>query len=127
MSRKTIPAWTAVLARWHRPPARPGRRCNSNPMMTDDDVEFWSDILNFRALLDDIHDQCIRTGSRIQPLDTVALAAASILLRDGFESRITPYVGRCPTCLSDREFRTERERDLWLRYHAHHEDYADVV
>lgn len=92
-----------------------------------DDVEFWSDVLNFRALLNDIHYQCKRTGARVQPLDTVALAAASILLRDGFESQITPYVGRCRICLSNRSFRSERERDLWVRYHAHHEDYADVV
>ncbi|WP_216639183.1 hypothetical protein, partial [Mycobacterium asiaticum] len=42
------------------------------PLMTDDDVQAWGDMLHLRALLDELHNLCIDTGGRI---DTVPVEA----------------------------------------------------
>lgn len=38
--------------------------------------------------------------------------------------QVTLFVGRCPDCNWTRTFRSEVERDRWLRMHPHAEDYS---
>jgi len=58
------------------------------PSMTDDDVDFWSDILYLRALVDEVHDTCLATAQSAPDFPEVlslTLDCALELARDGFE------------------------------------------
>jgi hypothetical protein len=34
---------------------------------------------------------------------------------------LKPFIGMCHECLTVKEFPTERERDLWEKFHPHQE------
>ena len=65
-----IPGWTRVLAGWQR--AANARALQDLPMiqigplMTDDDVDFHSDLIELRCQLDDLHAACTETGEKLR-------------------------------------------------------------
>ena len=57
------------------------------PSMTDEDVAFWSDLLYFRALIDEIQDTCLATAQSAPDFPaflSLQLDAALELCRTGF-------------------------------------------
>ncbi len=72
---------------WQLPDEIPALVLRLDPVMSDDDVNAWNDILYFRGLTDEIRDECIRTSGRLQPLPTIlstTLDLACELVRSGF-------------------------------------------
>lgn len=71
MSR-ALGGWTRTLANWlraswpvsHEPLDLP--EVKIGPLMTDDDVEFWSDYMELRNSLDDLLDACIASGDKLR-------------------------------------------------------------
>jgi hypothetical protein len=62
---------------------------STNPLIltTDDDVNFWGDMLYARGILDEIVEDCRMLGERIRPLPSImssSLDLALELVRDAF-------------------------------------------
>jgi len=60
------------------------------PSMTDDDVDFWSDLLCLRALVDEVQDTCLATAQSAWDFPAVMslqLDAAIQLCREGFTTK----------------------------------------
>lgn len=65
-----VGGWTRTLALWQR--AANVRALQDlptiqiGPLMTDDDVNFHSDLIELRCQLDDLHGACIDTGEKLR-------------------------------------------------------------
>lgn len=80
-SVRNILPWPQFTPFTVRPPLR------LEPMMTDDDCEFHSDMLYFRALRECIENDCIRAPRSLDPFPaalSTALDAALILVAHDF-------------------------------------------
>ncbi|WP_459979752.1 hypothetical protein, partial [Mycobacterium avium] len=65
-----------ILGRW-RPRELP--IIQLAPVMTDDDCDFWGDMIYLRSLLDDINKRC-DLDARIAPLDPVMSTKLDVAL-----------------------------------------------
>lgn len=90
MNTPTITGPMRILRKWARRWHHELPTLQLPPTMTDDDVDFWGDILYFRGLLDDIAGQCT-LDTRLAPIPSgmsTALDAALILAAHDFADTI---------------------------------------
>jgi len=79
-----------ILRKWIQPRHHELPTVQLPATMTDDDVEFWGDILYFRGLLDSIVEHC-NLETRLLPIPSAmstALDAALILAAHDFAAGI---------------------------------------